>query len=103
MHKVQEQLLEIVRHNPNEPIKIRETQRLLGLSSAGFITHHLDQLEKKGLIMVDKDKNYHPLHNKDDKRKAISSLKSYVKYLEARNKELEKRFKEFRKLCEKLD
>lgn len=51
IHPIQQQILNFIKENGEEPFGIRELQYKLELSSPGFVTHHLNQLEKKELII----------------------------------------------------
>lgn len=54
MHKIQENILELVsRHNLGS-MTLREIGDLVGEKYPQKIKHHLDQLQKKGLIKIDK-------------------------------------------------
>lgn len=57
LHPIQKQILEFIRENGEEPFGIRELQYKLELTSPGFVSHHLAQLEKKGLVIKNLDKN----------------------------------------------
>ena len=58
MHKIQEQLLKLVAGGKNlGKYTLREVGALIGETSPQKIKHHLAQLEKKGLIRVDRSKN----------------------------------------------
>jgi repressor LexA len=50
IHPTQKQLLELLKNNNNEPLTIRDLQDRLNLSSTSVVFHHLQQLEKKGLL-----------------------------------------------------
>ncbi len=43
-------------HDGEYPLKYREIGRLTGLGYPQSVKHHLEQLEKKGKIIIDKDK-----------------------------------------------
>lgn len=48
LHKIQEQLIDLLIKNSDTHITIREMQRFLSISSTSIVAHHLMQLEKKG-------------------------------------------------------
>ena len=50
IHAIQQQLLDLLVKNNNEPITVREMQHFLEVSSTSIIAHHLKQLEKKGYL-----------------------------------------------------
>lgn len=50
LHKTQEELLELLKRNIDNPLTIRELQEELDVSSSSIIQHHIQQLEKKGLL-----------------------------------------------------
>jgi repressor LexA len=53
LHKMQEELLALLKRSQNNPLTIRELQDELGLSSTSVVAHHIKQLEKKGLLKRD--------------------------------------------------
>jgi len=53
LHKTQDELLDILKNNQDEGYTIRELQGMLGLSTPSLVAHHLEQLEKKGLLVKD--------------------------------------------------
>ena len=57
LHDIQKQILEFIKENGEEPFGIRELQYKLELTSPGFVSHHLAQLEKKELIIKNLDSN----------------------------------------------
>ncbi len=57
LHPIQRQILEFIKENGEEPFGIRELQYKLELTSPGFVSHHLAQLEKKELIIKNIDTN----------------------------------------------
>lgn len=50
LHATQEKLLELLQQNRPEPLTLRELQDELGLSSHTLVLHHINQLEKRGLL-----------------------------------------------------
>ena len=50
LHPTQTKLLGLLKRNEIEPMTIRELQEELSLSSTSVVFHHLQQLEKKGMI-----------------------------------------------------
>jgi len=50
LHPVQQKLLQLLRSNLAEPLTIREMQEALDVSSTSVVVHHLQQLERKGII-----------------------------------------------------
>lgn len=57
MHRIQESLLQLVDNHNLGLMTLREIGELLDERYPQKIKHHLDQLEKKGLIKIDKKKN----------------------------------------------
>lgn len=55
MHEIQKNLLALSRNTNLGDKSLREIGRLIGVSHPQKISHHLDQLEKKGFIVVDRD------------------------------------------------
>lgn len=56
MHNIQKQLLQVAQEKNLGQLTLREIGSLIGESSPQKVKHHLLQLEKKGLIKVDKVK-----------------------------------------------
>ena len=56
MHKIQEDLLNLAQSKNLGQMTLRGIGELIGVESPQQVKHHLDQLEIKGLIKVDKDK-----------------------------------------------
>lgn len=54
MHKIQESLLSILQNKNLNNLTLREIGSLIGEKYPQKIKHHLDQLQKKGLIKIDK-------------------------------------------------
>ena len=54
MHKIQERLLQLIEHRNLGPLTLREIGELINEKYPQKIKHHLDQLDKKGLIKIDK-------------------------------------------------
>ena len=50
LHRVQCQLLELLRTQSDEPLTVRAMQDAVGVSSTSVVAHHLQQLERKGYI-----------------------------------------------------
>lgn len=57
MHSIQRKLLKIIDEVNLGELSLRGIGHLIGEESAQKIKHHLEQLEKKGLIRLDKDNN----------------------------------------------
>ncbi len=56
MHKIQEQLLKLAREKNLGQFSLREIGSFIGEESPQKIKHHLGELEKKGLLRIDKVK-----------------------------------------------
>ena len=56
MHKLQEKILKISQEKNLGQYTLRQIGELIGVRSPQMVKHHLDQLEKKGLIRVDRAK-----------------------------------------------
>jgi repressor LexA len=54
MHKIQEEILKIIREKNINGLTLREIGILIGEKFPQKIKHHLDQLQKKGFIKIDK-------------------------------------------------
>jgi repressor LexA len=54
MHNIQEKILKIIRNKNLSGLTLREIGELVGEKFPQKIKHHLDQLEKKGFIKIDK-------------------------------------------------
>lgn len=50
LHQTQKDLLDLLKDNQDEPLTVRDIQRELGLSTTSLVTHHINQLEKKGYL-----------------------------------------------------
>ncbi len=50
LHKIQQQLLELLLKSSESLLTIREMQSMLGISSTSVVAHHLAQLEKRGYL-----------------------------------------------------
>lgn len=50
LHPLQQQILDLLVKNSDDPLTIREIQDTVGASSTSVIAHHLTQLEKKGYL-----------------------------------------------------
>lgn len=50
IHPTQKKLLKLLKENFEDPLTIRELQDELKLSSPSLVHHHIQQLEKKGLL-----------------------------------------------------
>ena len=48
LHASQRQLLELLESTADDPLTVRELQERIGASSTSVVTHHLQQLERKG-------------------------------------------------------
>ncbi len=57
MHRIQESLLQLVDQQDLGKLTLREIGELVGEKFPQKIKHHLDQLEKKGFIKINKKKN----------------------------------------------
>jgi repressor LexA len=57
MHKIQENILELVDKKNLGSMTLREIGELIGEKFPQKIKHHMDQLQKKGLIKIDKKNN----------------------------------------------
>lgn len=57
MHAIQEQLLNLIDSQQIGSLTLREIGELIGEQFPQKIKHHLDQLEKKSLIVIDKRNN----------------------------------------------
>jgi len=56
VHAIQEKLLQLSKEQNLGGLKLREIGRLIGETSPQKVKHHLLQLEKKGLVRVDRNK-----------------------------------------------
>ena len=56
LHPLQEAILQLSRERNIAKMKLREIGRLVGDPSPQKIKHHLQQLEKKGLIKIDRER-----------------------------------------------
>src|SRR5687768_13988404 len=54
MHVIQQKLLKLADSINLGPMPYRDTARLIGVSHPQLVKHHLEQLEKKQLIVWDK-------------------------------------------------
>ena len=77
LHKIQEQLLELLLKNSDSLLTIREMQSLLSISSTSVVAHHLAQLEKRGHLRRNPQnpRDYQVL--KDGPEKEIAWLNLY--------------------------
>jgi repressor LexA len=50
LHPAQKKLLDLLKENVDAPLTLRELQEQLNLSSHSVVYHHIQQLEKKGLL-----------------------------------------------------
>jgi SOS-response transcriptional repressor LexA len=57
MHDLQQKLLKLAQDRNLGQFTLRETARMVGENSPQKIKHHLSQLEKRGLIRVDRARN----------------------------------------------
>lgn len=78
MHPVQQKLLLLLENNIEEPLTIRELQEELNLSSTSVVSHHITQLEKKGLLRRNPSnpKDYQVI-SQDTPEKSICYLNLY--------------------------
>lgn len=69
LHPTQKKLLDLLAKNVNNPLTIRELQRLVDVSSTSIISHHLNQLEKRGYLKrnTSNPKDYHVLSGNPEK------------------------------------
>jgi len=71
MHQIQEKILKILNNKNLDGLTLREIGELIGEKFPQKVKHHLDQLEKKNFIRIDKQKktiqrfNHTPLKNTD--------------------------------------
>jgi len=72
MHQIQESLLQIIRRENLGSLTLREIAERIGETFPQKIKHHLDQLEKKGFIIQDRQKNI--IKFIDHMKKKASSL-----------------------------
>lgn len=56
MHSIQEKLLKILNSQPLQGQTLRQIGELIGETSPQKIKHHLEQLQERGLIQIDKTK-----------------------------------------------
>lgn len=56
MHPIQQHILELVRGSDLPPMSLRAIGKLIGEKSAQKVKHHLEQLEKKGLVVYDRNR-----------------------------------------------
>lgn len=56
MHTIQEKLLELAKSKNLAQFSLREIGAFIGEKSAQKIKHHMNQLEKRGLLKIDKQK-----------------------------------------------
>jgi len=56
MHSIQEKILKIIQNKTLNGLTLREIGELVGEKFPQKIKHHLDQLEKKGFIAIDRKK-----------------------------------------------
>ena len=66
LHPIQKQILDFIKGNGEEPFGIRELQYKLELTSPGFVSHHLAQLEKKGLVIKNLDTNSYRVNDEEN-------------------------------------
>jgi repressor LexA len=57
MHELQQKLLKLADGNNLDQLTLRQIGRMLGESSPQKVKHHLNQLEKRGLIRVDRTRS----------------------------------------------
>lgn len=60
LHPTQVKLLNLLSKNITDPLSVRELQELVGASSTSVVSHHLNQLERRGNIKRDSNnpRNY---------------------------------------------
>lgn len=77
LHSNQRKLLELLKKSIDDPLTIREIQERLNLSSTSVVSHHINQLEKKGFLKRNPSnpKDYQILS--DSPEKLISYLNLY--------------------------
>lgn len=68
LHPIQQQILNILKHNLEQDITMGYIKNVLDLSSTGVVGHHIAQLEKKGLLRRNPNnpRDYHILENKPE-------------------------------------
>lgn len=68
IHPTQQKIINLLKNNIFEGITIREIQRLIGASSPGVVKHHINQLEKKGILRRNPNnaQDYHILEEKPE-------------------------------------
>ncbi len=58
MHQLQEQLLNLARHQDLGPLSLRQIAKMIGVENKPqIVKHHLLQLDKQGLLQVNLDEN----------------------------------------------
>jgi repressor LexA len=55
LHPTQQKLLDLLEKNIDSPLTIRQLQEELALSSSSVVQHHIQQLERKGLLKRNPD------------------------------------------------
>ncbi len=78
LHTVQQELIDLLKENIDDPLTIRELQDRLGVSSTSLVHHHISQLEKKGYLRRNplNPKDYQILS--DSPEKAVTYLNLYA-------------------------
>ncbi len=56
MHNIQEKLLQVMQNKNLNGMTLREIGELIGEKFPQKVKHHLDQLQKRGLVKIDKTK-----------------------------------------------
>jgi len=76
LHETQQELLDLLKQNVDNPLTVRELQEELGLSSPSVVQHHIRQLENKGYLRRNPSnpKDYQVLDDSPDKPVAYINL-----------------------------
>lgn len=74
MHIIQEKLLKLVGEKNIAPLKLREIGKLIDIEHPQLIKHHLNQLERKGLIIIDRVKNVIKKVGKNDDNNLLLAI-----------------------------
>ena len=75
LHPVQDKLLRLLTQHSDDPLTVRELQEELEVSSTSVVAHHMQALEKKGLL------KRNPYNSKDYQVMNTSSPESMVSHL----------------------
>lgn len=76
LHPTQKKLLSLLAENIDDPLTYREMQSRLDISSTSVVSHHLDQLEKKGYLKRNpaNPRDYYVMTDGPDKKIAHLNL-----------------------------